>query len=339
MENYENDFYIESSKYIRFYNNIKSNDFEYPCQPILLTGPAGMGKTSFVNAIRRKLAKDNSEIVVKILNFVPSDDFSSLMKVLKEFSYRSKKGIFIIDDADHLLHNLNVSQAKIIREYLQTTIGMILVVVSRKIPSIIYDYNYPLYEFFKVITIDNLKFEDLNKLINHHLQQHRNNQLEKPQINQPTLNKELDLIALPIAVGATFLFATTLSLAIPIGMGAYWTAKVLHSLGATKTTDKDKDKDHLQIIDNMLKERAHIFEENLNLLNREQIQILQHFSLPDQLTIDLDKIPDSTASSVEFKSNISQLISWNIVSIDNKTTIKLQDVSLFLYLTRIRNKI
>ncbi len=88
--------------------------------------------------------------------------FSILEKAIKE---KKKKLLLLIDNIDELFSKLKLKEQRQLREILLNSSSFVIVGASTKIFEQHYDYGKPFYEFFKIIQLKALSFEECKKLL------------------------------------------------------------------------------------------------------------------------------------------------------------------------------
>jgi len=78
----------------------------------------------------------------------------------KELKKRKKKLLLLVDNIDEFLSKLKPEEQHRLREILLTSSSFVIVGGSTKMFEQQYDYSKPFYEFFKIIRLDGLSFEE-----------------------------------------------------------------------------------------------------------------------------------------------------------------------------------
>ncbi len=83
----------------------------------------------------------------------------------KELKKRSKKLLMLVDNIDEFLSKLKPDEQHRLREILLTNSSFVIVGGSTKMFEQQYDYSKPFYEFFKIIRLEGLSFEESAALL------------------------------------------------------------------------------------------------------------------------------------------------------------------------------
>lgn len=314
MDNKYSKIEVTENNFHRVKKNILEANFSYPCQHLIISGPPGIGKTTFVAALYRELRNSTTDFIFLSID---SGEIKNIDKLVKE-SLKNKRDhekiVVVAEDAGDVLSDMSDAKARVVREFLQTTSGFIFIAVSRFIPSNFYDYSHPFYEFFKVINIKNNKL--IEKLIFEIIRQHEEFKSERQRefFKQVITGTAIALIENPLIIT---LIAGNL-------IGSKFFSK----------REKINSEDVYEALDKALLEQSDSYEEIIINIGERRLRLLKTFSFPDNLKVKNHLLSKEKEDAL-VQSDISFLVSQNILRYKEEY-IELLDLSFFLYLDRIK---
>lgn len=199
------EFVVRTNVFRDIMQDIEASGMKYPEQHYLLVGPRGSGKTTLLTRIKyavedsRKLHKrvipvlfseeqyniseladlweniaqvledhyDFKGLVAEMQNHSRDDEFEEIAYTTLEnaLKKRRKKILLLIDNIGDVLGKFDEMQVRRLREVLQTKPYIRIVAGSPSYLGMLIDYKYPLFEFFKVIFLDELSMPESFRLL------------------------------------------------------------------------------------------------------------------------------------------------------------------------------
>ena len=199
------EFVIRTEIFDQIFNDIKSGKMLHPEQHYLLVGQRGAGKTTLLNRLKYAIdddAKLNKWLIPILFNEeqyhisepaniweniatyledyygfegicdeieqqLSKEDFEdkALQVLLNRLDGQKKKIILFIDNIGDLLNKFDKLQIHRLREVLQTKAQIRIIAGSTLSLESLTDYQQPLFEFFKVVRLEGLSYEECLALL------------------------------------------------------------------------------------------------------------------------------------------------------------------------------
>ncbi len=218
-------FVVRLKEFEELFNAIKSDKMKKPPQHFIIQGQRGYGKTTLLLRINFEIKNDHElnswlipvmfdeeqysvhtlaklwEEVIDILESEESFEglsdkvdalydkespeeeiFNLLIKSLKK---QNKKLVLLLDNFGDMIDKFGKKEVQRLREVLITCSNIRVIGASSSILEFYYSYNHPLYDFFKVITLDELTHEETIQLLKKLGETYKNEGIEKIIAEQP----------------------------------------------------------------------------------------------------------------------------------------------------------
>lgn len=207
-----NEFVIRTRQFDYIYDDIRTGVMKYPEQHYLLLGQRGSGKTTLLTRLKYAVEDDrklnrwlipvtfneeqyNIGSVGNIWEYIAEfledqHGFTGLCKEMQSYTDRpdfeemafdilikcldryKKKLILFIDNIGDLLGKFSQLEIHRLREILQTRPHLRLIASSASVLDGILDYQQPLFEFFKMVQLKELSYDESVTLLRKLAQQH-----------------------------------------------------------------------------------------------------------------------------------------------------------------------
>ncbi len=198
-------FIVRQKEFRFIFEDIESSTMEYPEQHYIIQGRRGQGKTTLLLKLFYEINRDTQlqafvipvmfneeehfinslvsfwETLAEKLDGIPGfeglyesieepakDDANEeyiFQTIVKRLLENGKKVILLIDNIGHILDKLGRKEQQRLREVLITCAELRIIGASAEVLEYTFDYSKPFYEFFRIVQLKSLKWEDTRTLL------------------------------------------------------------------------------------------------------------------------------------------------------------------------------